>query len=431
MTAREIEDRDDRRDRLELLSAVVETLSLDLDLQEITQRVAELATGAAGSDVCFVHVLDEPRQSLVLVGATPPFDQFATKIELKLGEGIAGWVGLYGEPAVVADKWSDPRYRYIPELRGEDFSSLISVPMLRRGARVVGVLNVHSRVARHYSTDDVALVTELANLLAAGVENARLFERLAQREEALARFAARTIEAEEAERRRVAGAIHDGISQRLVSLSYYLDAAESAATVSREAAGVTAPLRAARSLVEAALAETRETIAGLRPSILDDLGLAAGLESLARSVPGPFVDVRVEVTATPSRSEPHPAHLELRVLESDVETALYRIAQEALQNVVKHAHASRVELLLELGHSRTRLVVSDDGCGLEPSLIAGSTRPGAGTRAARLPSYGLASMAERAELVGGRLEIRSEAGTGTTIEVSVPRARRQRQEELG
>ncbi len=86
-------------------------------------------------------------------GATAPdtIDEQVGSVQLAMGEGIAGWVAKNAQPAVVPDKWKDGRYRYIPELRGQDFTSMVSVPMLARG-RVVGVLNVHSRAARSYGT---------------------------------------------------------------------------------------------------------------------------------------------------------------------------------------------------------------------------------------------------------------------------------------
>ncbi|CAN5895991.1 hypothetical protein BH23ACT2_BH23ACT2_09330 [soil metagenome] len=154
----------------------------------------------------------------------------------------------------------------------------------------------------------------------------------------------------------------------------------------------TEQIAAARRLAAAALEEARTTIAGLRPSVLDDLGLAAGLDSLARTVPG--LDVEL--------------HLDHCRLADHVETALYRIAQEALQNVVKHASATRAWLGLTAGPDGVVLEVSDDGQG-----FAGTARD------ARPGSYGLGGMTERADLIGARLDIRSAVGEGTTIRVLV------------
>ncbi len=378
-------------DGLELLEHIIEVTSADLDVGEVSQRVAGLVTAATGSDVCFVHLVDEELRRVVLAGATPPFDEQVGSVQLALGEGISGWVAKHAQPAVVPDKWKDSRYRYIPGLRGQDFTSMVSVPMLARG-RVVGVLNVHSRKARNYGDADLALLTQVANLMARTIENARLYRRLAEREEMLERIATSTVEAQELERRRLAGEIHDGISQRLVSLWYHLLAAEDAVG---DAGVVRRELATAKELATAALDEARAAITGLRPFVLDDLGLGPGLESLGRSLVGLEVDVEVE----PVKLVPH------------VEVALYRIAQEALQNVVKHAGASTVLVRLGTIDGGVRLVVSDDGHGFDDETAAG---------AEDRHSYGLVGMRERAELIGASIAVVSRPGTGTTVEVMVP-----------
>lgn len=378
-----------------LLEHIIEVTSADLDVNEVAQRVAALVTAATASDVCFVHLVDDDLRRVVLVGATPPFDQQVGVVQLAMGEGIAGWVAKHGEPAVVPDKWQDTRYRYIPELRGEDYTSMVSVPMLVRG-RVVGVLNVHSKAPRNYGDADLAFMTQVASLMARAIENARLYRRLAEREEMLERFATRTVEAQELERRRLAGEIHDGISQRLVSLWYHLLAAEDALA---DPTALGRELGTAKQLATEALAEARGAIAGLRPFVLDDLGLGAGLQSLARSLPGLDVDVEVEPVSLP----PH------------VEVALYRIAQEALQNVVKHAEATTALIQLEPGADEVRLVVSDDGRGFDLDELADVEDDGDAAH-----GYGLVGIRERAELIGARLTLTSRPGVGTTVEVAVP-----------
>ncbi|MDP9389700.1 MAG: GAF domain-containing sensor histidine kinase, partial [Actinomycetota bacterium] len=368
-----------------LLRRILEMTAEDLDLRDVVRRVAALIIEADGADVCFVHLVDEARGCLVLAGATPPFDELAGTIELAIGEGVAGWVARHGKPLVVDDKWRDPRYKYIPALRGQDYTSLVSLPMVRRGNHVVGVVNVHSKARRRHSPEEVALLTDVAGLLGGVVENARLYSRLAEREAELERFAARTIELQELERRRVAADIHDGISQRLVSLWYHLSAADEALASSPEV--VAAELAASKDLATAALDEARRTIAGLRPAVLDDLGLGPGLESLATSVPG--LDIVVDIEAPPL-----PAH---------VETALFRIAQEALQNVAKHAGAATVGVELRSTPAGVRLVVADDGAGFDVDRTRERARPDA---------YGLAGMQERAALVGGRVTVASRMGEG-------------------
>jgi two-component system NarL family sensor kinase len=380
----------------QLLHRVIEILSAGLDLDGIAQRVADLITETTSTDVCFVHLLDPAGDRLQLRGATPPFDRLARCIELPIGEGVSGWVAAHCQPVVITDnKREDPRYRYIPELRGEEFVSMASVPMLTRPGDLVGVLNVHTRDRREFAETDVELLGSVAGLMAGAIENASLHSRLTEREEAMERFAEQIVLLQETERRRLAGEIHDGISQRIVSLSFHLSAAADA--VATDPAGAAEQIARAQELAAGALDETRNAIAGLRPPVLDDLGLAASLESLARSTPLPNVQVDTVTT----------------VLPEHVETAVYRIAQEALQNVMKHASAAHVQLRLSMSPGAVLLEVSDDGVGFDPATTPERAGP---------VGYGLPGMQQRAELLGGQLTAESTPGRGTVVRLRVPLA---------
>lgn len=357
--------------------------------------MARLVTETTATDVCFVHLLEDDGTHLRLRGATPPFDALESQIVLAVGEGVSGWVAAHNKPAVITDdKRADPRYRYIPALRGEEFTSMASVPIVAAPGHLVGVLNVHSRRRREFTTADVELLRSVAGLMAGAIENARLHRRLSDREEALERFAERTVELQESERRRLAGEIHDGISQRIVSLSFHLSAAADA--IEHDPAFAAHQIAAAQTLAGAALEETRFAIAGLRPPVLDDLGLAASLESLARDLPG----LAVEVDADPCRLPEH------------VETAIYRIAQEALQNVAKHAEATQVMLRLTDHHDTVLVEIVDDGTGFDTNDMPSETG---------IVRYGLAGIRERAELIGAELELESWPGRGTAVRLRIPR----------
>jgi two-component system, NarL family, sensor kinase len=378
-----------------LLAGIIEAISSGPELGPLAASVARLIVAATGTDVCFV--LDDGGGALTLTGATPPFDGCVGKIRLPVGEGVSGWVASHRQPAVIGDgKEADPRYRYFPELGGRAYTSMVSVPMESGAGGLVGVLNVHTRARREFSERDVRLLVSIGRLVAGAVHQGRLHRRLAAREQAAERFAEQVIAAQEAERRRLAGDIHDGIAQRLVSLAYHLDAAADAVgsggTAGRE-------LARARELTDLTLLEAHAALAGLRPPVLEDLGLADALASLARSI----AQLPVSVAAGRGRL---PGHMEI---------ALYRIAQEALQNVVKHSGAAAAQVELRCDASRALLRVSDDGCGFDMAVL---TEGGAAS-----PSYGLRSMAERAELIGGRLAVTSRPGVGTTVTATVPLAR--------
>lgn len=370
-------------------------------VEPVAAAVARLITAATASDVCFVHVLDDSGESLTLAGATPPFDECIGQVQLRLGEGISGWVAQNRDPVVITSgKEEDPRYVPIAALRGSDFTSMASVPMETGLGGLVGVLNVHTVARREFTERDIQLLLAIGRLTAGALDQARVHRRLAARERVHGSFAEQVIAAQESERRRLAGDIHDGISQRLVSLSYRLDAAAHAVEID-DTAEASEQLEKARDLVDLTLAEARSAIGGLRPPVLDDLGLAGGLASLVSTIPEVDLDLQLA-------DERLPEH---------VEVALYRIAQECLQNVVKHSRAMTARVCFAVEAGVARLEVADDGIGIRGFDPLDS----APTRA--LTSYGMLSMTERAELVGGRLTVQSMSSgprSGTTVTVTVP-----------
>lgn len=373
-----------------LLVGIIEAISVGPELGPLAANVARLISEATATDLCFVHVLDDTGETLTLTGATPPFDREVGRIRLPMGEGVSGWVARHQQPVVILErKEDDPRYLYFPQLRGRDYTSMASVPMVSHPGGFVGILNVHTRERREFTDRDVRLLTSIGSLVAGAMHQARSHRRLAARERALERFAEQVIAAQEAERRRLAADIHDGISQRLISLRYHLDAAADALT---EAPDFTAEqLVQARRLTRLTLDEAHAAINGLRPPVLDDLGLADALASLARSIPALEVTFELDECRLPEH----------------VEIALYRIAQEALQNVAKHAQATLAQLDLRYDRNEVSLRVSDNGRGFDKEALLPGNLIGSG--------YGMSSMAERAELVGGQLEVSSRPDHGTTV----------------
>ncbi len=385
-----------------LLVAIIEAISTGVELGPLAAKVARLIVEATATDVCFVHLFDEVTGMLTLAGATPPFEDQVGRVQLPLGGGITGWVASHHRPVVIVEhKESDPRYRYFPQLRGQDYTSMASVPMASGPSGLVGVLNVHTRARREFDEHDIRLLTSIGSIVAGAMHQAHLMRQLEARQRAAERFAEQVIGAQEAERRRLAGDIHDGITQRLFSLRFHLEAAVGAVAGSPEFA--VEQLARAHQLTDLALQEARSAIHHLRPPVLDDLGLADGLASLARTM----TSVEVSVDADPCELPDH------------VGIALYRIAQEALQNVVKHAETERAWLELRADERQVLLRVVDKGRGFDREQAARLAAGASGSDAEG--GYGMRSMAERAELAGGQLEVTSRPQGGTTVTVRIPR----------
>lgn len=248
----------------------------------------------------------------------------------------------------------------------------------------------------------LVLVLGLGSVIAIPVERERVTRRRAleatarlhevEREQ-LRTYVHEVTLAQEAERARIARDLHDDVAQGLIVLVRHLDTL----TVDFDPAR----LQSARDAASRALADVRRTSQDLRPTVLDDLGLGPALQWLSDDL-----SERSHVHATAVvRGTPQP-------LPAPAKLALFRIAQEALRNVERHADADHARVVLTFTHDGARMEMTDDGCGFRIP-----DEPGALARTGQL---GVIGMRERAELVGGTLDLRSAPGAGTTVVVTLP-----------
>src|SRR5215831_19470132 len=261
-----------------------------------------------------------------------------------------------------------------------DASTGLYVP-LRAREQTIGVLIAHDKLGRdpRFGSSDLRLAEQFALRASIAVDLSRRVARDSLR---------RVVAGQEVERRRLARELHDETGQALTSILLGLRALEDANT------GI--DVDELRELVVATLQDVRRLAVQLRPKALDDFGLGPALERLVQTFSeSSGIRVDLEARLGPER------------LPGEVETTVYRIVQEALTNVVKHAEAKNVSILLVRRHDVVTTVVEDDGIGFE-------------TGAARGDSLGLAGIRERVELHDGRLTIESAPGAGTTLRVEVP-----------
>jgi two-component system, NarL family, sensor histidine kinase DevS len=256
------------------------------------------------------------------------------------------------------------------------------VPLLARG-QAIGILAAHDKLGHEvrFSDHDLRLAETFAARAAVAVD---LSERTAR--EALRRV----VEAQELERRRLARELHDETGQALTSILLSLKALEERL----EGDDARTAAHDVRELVVSTLQDVRRLAVELRPTALDDFGLVAALERLTQSF-SEQTGIAVDFEAALAERLPE-----------EVETALYRTVQECLTNVVKHARAGRVSVLLRRRNGSVAAVVEDDGAGFDPAL-------------GREGGFGLVGMRERLALLGGRLEIES-GERGTTVAAEVP-----------
>ncbi|MEP6511740.1 MAG: sensor histidine kinase [Dokdonella sp.] len=241
---------------------------------------------------------------------------------------------------------------------------------------------------------------ELERRLADLVQQHRdLVERLQQGQNYFQRLARSVWRVQEDERRRLARELHDGIGQNLTAIVHLLGQSLDALPLAAESAR--AGLEKIRTVVETTLDETRALSRLLRPQILDDLGLEAALRWLARTVgQNHALDIRLDL------AQPLPP------LDDDRCTLIFRVLQEALTNVARHAQATRVDIALRQDADRVQLLVHDDGRGCDPAAAFAKGSEG--------HSGGMGGMRDRVRLFSGEFNVRSQPGAGFRIVIEFP-----------
>jgi len=368
---------------------VVEEITSELELDKVLPKVMQIAERLVGADGGVVALWDEEKEVI-----TYPYlhnlPRELADVTVFKEEGLAGEVMTTGRSIVVDDYQTYARA--VPAFVQAGLASVVAVPIMS-GESTFGALSLLSlNKAKGFSHRDVAILTGIGRQAGIAIENAYLYENM--------RFYARRItQAQENERRRIARELHDDTIQSLIVLSRRLEAMATSGERLPEAAAQR--IRELQELTGDVIQRVRRFSQDLRPSILDDLGLLPTLE---------------ELTADLNRQTGLQAEFRVlgakRRLSSEVELALFRIAQEALSNVRKHAQATRVITTVELTDSAVRMTVQDDGKGFKPPVLT--------EHLAAMGKLGLVGMYERARLLGGTLVVESEPGRGTKVIVNVP-----------
>ncbi len=280
-------------------------------------------------------------------------------------------------------------------LKAAGMRSFIRVPLLD-GGRLIGTIFLVSDRPRAFSTEQVDVVREVANQLAIAIRQALLLDEVKAAKVRLEELSRRLIRAQEEEQRRIARELHDEVGQNLTAVKIILN------VLAGEASGpnLGQRLRDAAAMTGLALEQVRDLSRLLRPSLLDDLGLAEALRALVEGLAE-----KTSLAAAVDVDDVGP-------VDPEVETACYRITQEALTNAIKHSAATRLSVALRRNGDALELVIEDNGTGFDVAA--------AWSRAAHGSSLGILGLEERAMLAGGRSEIISRPGLGTRIRTVVP-----------
>jgi signal transduction histidine kinase len=386
-----------RRNReLSILNAVGAAVTQSLRLEELLGTALEEVLHLTDISVGAVFLMESATGSSELQVYRGTSEEAAqSMIRLHVGDGDCGGVLEKGQPVFIPDL---RHYRAGAGalLRQAGLRSLVHIPLITRGMSL-GTLCVASLARRDFPQEEMDLLMAIGNQIAVGVENARLYRELAHRDQLRGELLQKVIAGQEEERKRIARDLHDDTSQALTALIYSLEAAEG-----RCASGATrVALAAMRQLTTQTLEGVHKLILDLRPTVLDHLGLFVAMRGYAETRLQPLgIRLRFEEVGSTQR------------LPAQVETALFRVVQEATNNIARHSGARNVRLGLHISDNTLAICLEDDGIGFSMSELS---RCNDQTR-----GLGLAGMEERVGLLGGTIHIDSEHGRGTRISVTVP-----------
>lgn len=284
----------------------------------------------------------------------------------------------------------------------------VTVPLGRAGT-MLGALSVAIPPGRAFDQENLRLLSAIGQQMGIALENARLWEELRQKEQLRSELLARSLHAQEGERKRISRELHDATGQSLNAILFGLKALENA--TQNDPTQIPALVSRLKSAASETVHELQDIIYDLRPSVLDDLGLVPALRWYAES----RLETRgIRTTWTILGQE--------RRLPAEIETALFRIGQESMTNICKYAEASHVTFHLAFETKMVKLRVVDDGVGFDvQEALRHHLHTGRG--------LGLLGMRERAELLGGRLQIESSPGSGTSITAELPFSNGERHDE--
>jgi signal transduction histidine kinase len=378
---------EERTRELATLNAIAAVVSRSLDLKEVlsnaldkTMEVIQMGCGGAyrlegEGDAAYLN-------PLVYRGLSEEFVRFAGRLPLK---GSAIEVAASSGQPLVWDVQSSPAEPDMKQaLKDEGIELVVSVPLMVKG-RLVGAIQMGAPEIRAFASEELSLLAAIGQQVGLAVENARLYEQAEQ-------------VAAIAERSRLARELHDSVTQSLYSVMLYAEAA-ARSIADREDTSASEYLRELRDTAQEALREMRLLIFELRPPALEKSGLIAALQSRLDAVEARG-SIQAELTVEGECVAERLPHV--------VQEELYHIAQEALNNALKHSHARSVQVRVQLHDAAIRLEVCDDGVGFSLDIA----KAGGG--------LGLRGIQERAQRIGGTCRVESAQGTGTRVIVEAP-----------
>ncbi len=360
------------------------------NLTTLLKLALEISVATFGGNVGVVLLRDSD-SDVLRVRSRVGLDGTGADVLIRVGQGFSGAIAQSGEPGLVLDASRSESLQ--GEVWQRNLKSLWGMP-LRVEKNTIGVLLIGFSRPYEWLPTERDLMRAIADRSALAIHRARITEALRARERQIAELSAHLLRVQEEERKRISRELHDETGQALMVIRLYLGMLENAIPTR----GPRAKIRETVEVVDRTIDGIRRIIGKLSPLVLQELGLVAAIRKEAKDLAkNTGVRARVMVDENVGRLEP------------EVEIAIYRIVQEALHNVAKHAHAKSVNVHVSRQIGVLKLVVEDDGMGVSPK-----------SSNSRGHSFGLAGIKERVNSMRGEMALSSNAGNGTRLEVNVP-----------
>ena len=368
-----------RNRELSILNSIAQALNRSVDLDQALQTALAQVADLLDLQTGWVWLLHEETEAAYLAAAQNLPPALANKPERMEGNCYCLRTYRDGDMEGAANVNVVECSRLEGLVDGtEDLRYHSSIPLYAHGKKL-GVMNVASTDWRRLSADDLQLLYTVGDMMSIAIERARLFDKSAQ------------LGAVE-ERNRLAREIHDTLAQGLTAVSLQLESADALLEVGATTARVHQTVKKALVLTRSNLEEVRRSVMDLRATPLEGQTLVQALETLVEQTACP-IDYHVT-----GRNQPLPPRIEV---------SLYRMVQEALTNVDRHAQATQVHLTLVITPNQVQLTVADDGQGFDINSVPTGR-------------FGLVGLNERVKLLGGQLQLESAPGAGTRLDVTVP-----------
>jgi len=376
--------------RLEAIQTVYETVVTNLESPSLIAELLDRIMKVLRADMASVCLLSEDKKHLIHCQSRGDLENSVQEGGDEVGQGLIGSIISQNESVIVADR----REHELGNLfDNHQIRGFIGSPLSLDG-QVIGVLSLGSHAIGHFTDEDLHILRLVADRAAIAIERAHLFEELNAANAAMHRLSQRMLEVQEEERRHIARELHDEIGQMLTGIKLHVQNVPVSPTTQELAIHV----QTAESYVDDAIKEVRRLSTGLRPPALDVLGLESAIRECT------------ERMATQAGIQHKVKAENIGRFDHDLEITLFRIAQEALTNVVRHARAKSVCISVQRHRKEVNLTVMDDGIGFNYEAAREKADHGR--------SYGLRGMEERTILMGGQLSIRSRIGKGTVLKAT-------------